>query len=990
MFASRRVLICLLLLSSLPATLFSKPADKPAKTINVGVVYYKDFEETLKNYKEITDGLTNKTGGEFVFRLAVGTYDDVLEWYKKGEIDVAVMTPGMISILLNSTDMEEEIRSDYIATLGTKPLACETFAKGDRLKHDGDGPFSYFSVALMPKQAAQAHGISTIEELLAFDKKRLAENKPGVKFVFVHPLSVSGHILPKMILQEEQFNFNFKFNPSNYEWTYNHDESLRQLIRGKPNETPGNAPLRVAFIADETKVVTPDKKDEKCGAKKGAKTAKPASAGGITFSKEDFLQLTFPALDNASLPQDVLLLSPASRARNQMRERGASEKEIRDVLLTHWPKNEDAPPLRVLPDWLKPYKRVSHWLEEIDPQHQLATPFSSLDQIVARLINYDGQSKKQARNGGPRGARLALVLSGGGAKCAYQLGAVEALEQELGKHLDENKKRKVDISLVVGTSGGAINALCVALGITSDEKKQHDLRETWKSFRQENFLQPWWQVRLPIGLLLGLLQAILLMRITLVVELVASRWTDRINFWALTGGLLIILGVSQCLVDKLNIQISEIWTFGRTYLYQRTYPSHQVEGLFALPSIFTATKPKAHGMNHLLLHSWAVLAPTFIYSGLVLVVTGVCMVVGRNHPLQKVIARAQTRFEGTPFFAAALHLFMSLVLSRRALISYLQLMALVCLITMILLPIIPPFNIHSLSDSEGVEQALAREVPKLCNSNYKDQKVTNYALRLEEISEEIVRENKLKRDMVITGSRLPATVEEIEDERYRTNQSADPDDMYFYYDHRDDLGLTGESGVPPDSSTGGAAVSKSAHNENVVPSDRRFVPFKLKGNSRKLLDVVIGSSSIYPMFQPRTLKGIRLSPGDKGREVKIIDGGFVHNSPIEAAILWGATHIILIEATPAGQPSEQQNLYSNALSAFDYLYTQAQIIDARSRGKIEIFTLRPLPARPGEDLNSDLLDFSADLIEGAISKGYNDALNIVEPRFRREPGPPQF
>lgn len=964
---SRRILTCLLLLWSLPAPLFARAggADKvTAKTINIGVVYYNDFEDKLKEYKDYTDKLKVKTGGKYDFRLAVGTYDDLLEWYKKGEIDVAVMTPGMISILLTSTDLEEEIRNAYIATLGITPKREDSYASEKRLKQDGDAPFSYYSVALVSEKAAQTHGINTIDDLVAFNKKRPAdkEGKPaGVEFIFVHPLSVSGHILPKFLLQQKGFTF----TPNNYSWTYNHSESLRQLLASKPGETPEHGPLKVAFIADETKVVS---------GMQGAAGA--AAVGGIQFSKGDFRPLRFPELDGELIPQDVLLLRPGAGVSHHLGTRGATAKEIREVFALANEKDVGMS-LREVPDWIAPYKRISEWVGRIDPGQHLATPFSTLDQIVARVVNYDRQSRRHARDGSPHGARLALVLSGGGAKCAYQLGAVEAIEQELDKHLNDQGARKVDISLVVGTSGGAINALCVALGLTKNEDKQAKLRETWKSFKQENFLQPWERVRLPIGLLLGLLQAILLMRLTLVLEAVSGHWTERINFWTLAGIFLIVLGACQILIDKREIQISQIWTFVHTYM------NNQVKALISLRSIFAPGKPKAHGMNHLLLHSWAVLTPTFIYSGLVLIVTGACMVVGRNHPVQKLIARAQTRFQSKPLLAVPVHTFMDIVLSRRALISYLQSVALICLLVMILLPLLPYFTIHSLSDSKGVEEALAREVPRLIDLSYDVKDGKTPAQRLEDISEHIVRQDLLKRDMVITGSRLPATAEEVDDERYRDSQSTDPDDMYFFYDHKDPAELT-------TSSAAAAPGGVSDPLENVLPGDRRFVPFQLRGNSRKLLDVVIGSSSIYPLFQPRPLKRIKLSPGDKGRDVNIIDGGFVHNSPIEAAILWGATHIILIEATPASQPSEQQNLYSNALAAFDYLYTQAQIIDARSRGKIEIFTLRPLPAKTGEDPNSDLLDFSADLIEGAIGKGYNDALNVAEPRFRREPGPPRF
>ena len=65
-------------------------------------------------------------------------------------------------------------------------------------------------------------------------------------------------------------------------------------------------------------------------------------------------------------------------------------------------------------------------------------------------------------------ARTAVVLSGGGAKCSYQAGAVIEIEAnlaELNERRAKKNKEPVDIDLVVGTSGGAINALLVAAGV---------------------------------------------------------------------------------------------------------------------------------------------------------------------------------------------------------------------------------------------------------------------------------------------------------------------------------------------------------------------------------------------------------------------------------------------------------------------------------------------------------------------------------------------
>jgi predicted acylesterase/phospholipase RssA len=110
-----------------------------------------------------------------------------------------------------------------------------------------------------------------------------------------------------------------------------------------------------------------------------------------------------------------------------------------------------------------------------------------------------------------------------------------------------------------------------------------------------------------------------------------------------------------------------------------------------------------------------------------------------------------------------------------------------------------------------------------------------------------------------------------------------------------------------------------------------------------LMDVVIGSSSIFPVFQPRPLMANAVGSGaPPAMLAELIDGGFAHNSPIEAAVLWGATHIILVEASPEEhQGASSGYLLANSVSAFNYLFNQAQLTDARSRGRVEIFSLRP-------------------------------------------------
>jgi hypothetical protein len=123
------------------------------------------------------------------------------------------------------------------------------------------------------------------------------------------------------------------------------------------------------------------------------------------------------------------------------------------------------------------------------------------------------------------------------------------------------------------------------------------------------------------------------------------------------------------------------------------------------------------------------------------------------------------------------------------------------------------------------------------------------------------------------------------------------------------------------------------------------------------------------------------------KDVAIIDGGFVHNSPIEAAVKLDATHIIVIEASPESHPEAQVNLLNNSVTALNHLFTQAQLLDARSRRQAEIYTLQPSsPAADGVPFLCTL-DFGKNFISRAVKWGIDDASDRKKPRFVRQPRP---
>jgi hypothetical protein len=213
---------------------------------------------------------------------------------------------------------------------------------------------------------------------------------------------------------------------------------------------------------------------------------------------------------------------------------------------------------------------------------------------------------------------------------------------------------------------------------------------------------------------------------------------------------------------------------------------------------------------------------------------------------------------------------------------------------------------ETLSGGEGMEQALAVHYPELIDRHLErlGQKPQESApektdaLRLKAVSQQLIERRILSRDLVITGSCLEQSTPGL------------PPDLYFF------------------AAGGGSPIAP--------PFGARGVP--LSEHPGLTLDVVLGSGSIFPVFPPR-----RLDDFPKyGEFVELVDGGFAHNSPLEAAVLWGATHIVLIEASPH-ERAGRENFLQNSAASLDHLYEQAQLLDTRARGKVAVFTIAPEP-----------------------------------------------
>lgn len=92
--------------------------------------------------------------------------------------------------------------------------------------------------------------------------------------------------------------------------------------------------------------------------------------------------------------------------------------------------------------------------------------------------------------------KRALILSGGGARAAYQVGVLQALAEILP---DDNS---YPFPIICGTSAGAINALALAAHAGNFKESVHALANMWRNLTVGDvYLHSWWDIFKGLGLL---------------------------------------------------------------------------------------------------------------------------------------------------------------------------------------------------------------------------------------------------------------------------------------------------------------------------------------------------------------------------------------------------------------------------------------------------------------------------------------------------------
>ena len=661
------------------------------------------------------------------------------------------------------------------------------------------GPrFSYRSLAVVRRGSS----LVSVEDL------RAGVARGAVELLFVEPLSAGGHLAARHALRTAGISL----DGASTELTYAHSRSLERVA----DYRPGAGPEPVAFVFD------------------GASSPR-------VDARQELARLPFPELESIEIPADVWV------ARADLEE----ATWLAGALATLTDAEGRARFRREPAAHEARYTPLAAFKEEADVRSDAPL---GIDEIV-RQLRHDAEI-------GARPPRLGLVLSGGGAKCAYQVGAVSAIEERLGVERSEHPTDTyLDLGLVVGTSGGALNALPVAMGVTSTPEGRRLYQSVWRRLDLKRMVAPSPAVGATIGLWLAGLQVAIWYGVRRAIGKGSPRAWAAAALGALVG--LLVPGVALAPTRWFGLSqlryLSLWWSFGMAY---------------AIPSL----------------------------------------------PIIIVVAASVVR-RG------------SLTLRRRAVLASVVLMVGLPLLTLAALL----FSAETLFHGSGMERAIAASFDRLSRSMHPSGvDGAHEPPTLPALSRTIVDGGLVVRDLVVTGAGLPP---------------ARPADRYFY--------LPAAAGNHPPPSFGARGVD-------------------LRARPELLLDVVMGSGSIYPIFPPRPLPDF---PG-AGREVRMVDGGFAHNSPVEAAVLWGATHVVLIEASAkAERGTRAGTLLSSGLEAFHFLYDQAQLTDVRTRERVVIYTLRPRPP------HVSVLDFAPACIDAAIAAGVADASSRS---FARQDGEPRF
>lgn len=822
----------------------AEPAGAPAAlvTIRVGIQPHADDgllkDAERKRYRELCEeiatGARDKYHQPIRLRVAAGSYADVYYWCEQDMIDVAIVTAGVYSLLQERL----EDHWTYLCTMGRG-------AAHDRFE-DGVECFAHAS--------AGAPDIGAIRD--AFDRGQL-------DIFLVDQKSVSGGIFPMAFLKAQGIPAYDKKSLDLPDGALNHvfytgsqKECLKALCRAAVAAGDSQSErVRIGFVWDNA--------------------FHAAVANG-----QPIQPLKLEGLEAVRIPGSAVVVRTSFYQQH---------RELLDRLALR----QD---FRRLPQYEEKYDRIRRWRDEFSPEPPTASERTDWPNFFRHLEAYM-QEQKQA-------PRIALVLAGGGAKCAFQVGVVRAIEDEFRRYREQDLPRfaranklpsdQFGIGLVVGTSGGALNALPVALGTYTSDAGVRTLRSVWESLDARDILQPELAVQMSVGALLFLIQLVTVL-VLVRVPWLARRLIVRESRGRCVAAVFFLLGAGQLLWSLSG------WKLPWDVLY------HIHEGLFVVWTVAASGTP----------------------------VVGVLMLAAAA-----LVGLLDLRLRRSGRFLA-----MSPSAARET-IAWLTLVIVVSAV---------PIALHAasfLSQVRGLEGQIAQAAEQLVNERLAARGQAPVPTRdLADLGRTILDNGLLERDLIITATILPEGGDDVADT-----------DVYFY------------------ASAPSADPSVVRH----MLEDPRVQYLNEPHRRGALLQAVMGSGAVFPVFPAHTV----LDCPSLGRRLQLVDGSFCHHNPIEAAAMWGASHVIVVNPSPAVEETtapHARTLYENSQVALMRLFEQAQNRDRLAERDLTVFFINP----DADKHNISLLSFARKPIADAIDHAQSE-LDQKQKPFRRRLSKPLF
>lgn len=826
-----------------------QPPALPAITVRTAIYTSnkKWGQEDEAKYRALFEHLQQAAesfGIKLSFEAAKGDYLEIVRWCEENLVDIAIVYPAVYSEIVKTDDNSEW---QFLATL---------------VRSEQDAANSFY------RSAVVVHNESPVQSV-----DDIIDRATQEKLTFLSPslLSTSGSIVPRAFIAD-------------YLQANRRDLKLSEVIRDKDADQPN-----VELLGSGTSALIRLKSAENTNRRQEVAFVSRKAFDRFLDDHPDapLRMIPVPELETGEwdIPESAVVV------RKKFLDSYAEWFQGEDVArwLAQHPATGPNQSFKLLvgEDHVKAYQRVQEWKQLGGVQAQLGKEEQEIDwpRFFTELDTWES-----THEGEPR---VALVLSGGGAKCAYQVGALQEIERQFAQRGDR------DISLVVGTSGGALNAVAAALGLTRhDSPDSTSLEHIWEGLDVSEIVYPQLIASISVGLWLFLIAVVLILSVVQFTWRTPERKAKLVardrRAWWVVGGFLALAAIEIAFNEQLGPVLARI--------------------AFSIVSVCLW-----------ILFGWLDLEP-FVELVEPWWIRG-CMWAGLFALTAGLILLA------TQFARQATGSFVDITWKR------LQYMGGWILCGLVLVQAFGVFmSNETLSGGTGVEAAVS--------DGFRDALVRSKKIDEESGGEDLatkVLEN-LDRDLVITATTLSASDESV------------PHDLYFF---------------------------ATANVRGIPPRHRPYGIYDLRQDvySQQFFEILIGSCTVYPLLPSRriSLEG--------GEDVRLVDGGFAHNSPIEAAVNWGATHIIVVEASPDDQPAhsagddeDSRNLANGVVDAFNHLFDAAQIVDRRVRDTVWVGELRPTES------NITTWSFKKHRIENAISDGRRRARDGM----KRQPTPPIF